>query len=78
MNPGMNTQHEEMSLLLLWQATVPHVSRPATLDWLCLALQPDELPRAFAGGAHSAVAADGIKLLAASDVSRAAAASEVR
>lgn len=56
------------------QATAPHVSRAWALDWLCLNLQPGQLPRSFAAGAHGAAVAGAVKVVAASDASRGAAA----
>ena len=40
------------------------VSAELALDWLCLALEPTQLPPKFAHGAHSASAAAGVRLVA--------------
>ena len=41
------------------------VSSELALDWLCLALEPSQLPLKFAQGAHSSSAAAGVRLVAA-------------
>lgn len=49
------------------------VSEEAVLDWLCLHLDPADMPRRFAGAAQSRAAAAGIKVVAKADEAAAAA-----
>lgn len=48
-------------------------SEEAVLDWLCLHLDPADLPRRFAGAAQSRAAAAGIRVVAKADEAAAAA-----
>ena len=45
------------------------VSEEAALDWLCLHVDPTQLPRRFAGNARGRAAAAGVKVLAKADES---------
>ena len=43
------------------------VSEEAALDWLCLHVDPAQLPRRFAGNARGRASAAGVKVLATAD-----------
>ncbi|BDA49474.1 Putative ATP-dependent RNA helicase DHX57 at C-terminar half [Coccomyxa sp. Obi] len=67
---GFKKEHVQQALQSLAGG---NISEEAVLDWLCLHVDPADLPRRFAGAAQSRAAAAGIKVVAKADEAAAAA-----
>ncbi|CAL8464644.1 g4179 [Coccomyxa elongata] len=67
---GFKKEHVQQALQSLAGGDI---SEEAVLDWLCLHLDPADMPRRFAGAAQSRAAAAGIKIVAKANEAAAAA-----
>jgi hypothetical protein len=60
-------------LVVVWQALAgQRITEEAALDWLCLHLDPKDLPRRFAGVSHLRNGAGPVRLVAKADPNAAA------